>query len=101
MKKPTILLLIFYICTISIVPCCIEDSCSEETNTEQIANSEHQEDDDKNHSCTQFFNCGNCSGFIPIFSISFKASQSPNTITSFYLFSTSSDFIARIWQPPI
>lgn len=101
MKRTTILLLIFYIFSISSVPCCYEENCPGESNTEQTSKSDQHEKEDTNKNCTQFFNCGSCSGFTISYTNISRMYQSPTDLSSPYLYYTPNDFIARIWQPPI
>ena len=100
MKRSFTLITIFFIFIASSVPCCYDD-CNNDTKTENIGNNKHDPKEDACDSCSQFFNCGSCNGFVSILNGSFKVYLSLYYANNLYPFPNSSDFIAKIWQPPM
>jgi hypothetical protein len=92
-------LLAFYIITLSAVPCCSFDNCSEDK-TEQ--NSNHKQGDDDCGNCSPFFTCAGCTGFA--FTIEPLLIQSSSSISSKiftgYIESSTPDIYYDFWQPP-
>lgn len=101
MKKYFALLIILYIFLDSSATCCYADDCNNDTKTEDIGQNEQDKKKDTCDDCSQFFNCGSCSGFIALVTTFLKTDLSLKTLIPFYHFSFPNEFVAKIWHPPI
>ncbi|WP_036151149.1 DUF6660 family protein [Maribacter forsetii] len=95
-------ILSLYVFLLSTVPCCWDDNCNDEEKTELTENHSKDQQDDGCNTCSPFFSCGTCSGFVFInYSINFKKVHITKTkLVSVYKSKFASNFFAKIWQPP-
>lgn len=98
--KSLALLLAFFTLFSTAIPCCVFDNCKDEPQSENSTN------DEKDGSCSPFFVCSSCAGFVTLESHALIAIESvviydesrtsyPDYSQSFY-----SQICLGIWQPP-
>ncbi|WP_369410135.1 DUF6660 family protein [Hufsiella arboris] len=90
-------LLTFYVLLLAVKPCCINDSCGDNS-----AKKELQKGNDCNV-CSPFFSCGTCNGFVINPSQEKGASLSasvPRKSYPVYLTPFFQKVTLKIWQPP-
>ncbi|WP_114782411.1 DUF6660 family protein [Botryobacter ruber] len=97
MKYLTLLLALLVI-TLSVMPCCVAEECSEEEVTTEHADN-HDSDADL---CSPFYSCAACIGFtVSSFSIAIAAPPADVSIYFVrYRQRLFSQFHQVIWQPP-
>jgi hypothetical protein len=94
------LILSFYVAFLSTTPCCTDDKCNDDIDTEQT--NHHSEESKDCNSCSPFFTCGACSGFV--FSnagfyfgeVTFVLKEFVSVYNTQFL----DEFVTKIWQPP-
>jgi hypothetical protein len=103
--KILVSILSFIVLTLSTLPCYkyhSEDNCKVE---KQCDNHTKKCNDDCKDNCSPFYSCGNCIGFISIFStplpfsktiVNYTTSVEPITYNN----PIHSTFFCKIWQPP-
>lgn len=95
-------ILSLYILFLATVPCCSDDNCNDEIKTEQTSNHSQDHKDSDCNTCSPFFTCGTCSGFVFTRSgVDFK--EVPfikGKFIAVYKSQFADDFFAKIWQPP-
>ncbi len=91
-----------YFLLLSANPCCLEDACADEIKPAQAGHCSQDQDEDDCNSCSPFFTCGACSGFV--FStaglVLKELTLSKANLVNVYKTQFIDDFVARIWQPP-
>lgn len=95
-------ILSLYVFSLSTVPCCSGNDCSDDTNTEHTQDHSHHHDDNNDNTCSPFLNCGTCSGFV--------FSKLEIDFEEFYFIMDKSvvvhksqfidHYFAKFWQPP-
>lgn len=95
-------ILSLYFLLLSAVPCCLEDTCSDEIYTEETGPCSQDQEDCDNSPCSPFFTCGACAGFV--FSTAQLNLKELTTVkikwVNGYHPQFIDDFVAKIWQPP-
>lgn len=94
------ILLSIYVLFLSTVPCCADDNCVDEVETVNVADHRQDHDDDECTNCSQFLNCGSCSGFVFLNLDTFKYYSLIEPLILFHTPLSTNDFISPIWQPP-
>ncbi|MGZ9675397.1 DUF6660 family protein [Flavobacterium sp. GNP001] len=100
--KTIFFILSIYVAVLSTIPCCTDDNCNDEIKTEQIDNNSEDHQEKECNSCSPFFTCGDCSGFVRT-NINFDLAEAIfiiNKLVSNYKSQFINSFIVRIWQPP-
>ena len=84
------------------VPCCSDDNCNDEIKTEYADNHSQDHKDSDCNTCSPFYSCGTCSGFV--FSKSgvdfVKVYFIKDKLIPIYKSQFSDYFFAKIWHPP-
>jgi len=101
--KTLCFILSLYVFFLSVVPCCSDDGCIDETITENAYNhsQEPAEEGDCNP-CSPFLNCGTCIGFV-FTNLQIDVAEIPtveNHFVPIYKPQFFDDFFDKIWQPP-
>ena len=96
-------ILSLYVFSLSVVPCCSDDNCDDETIAEN-ANNHSQEPNEEGdcNACSPFLNCGTCIGFV-FTNLQFEIAEIPlieDQFVPLYKPQFSDDFFDKIWQPP-
>jgi hypothetical protein len=83
------------------VPCCSEDNCNEEMAIGHTDSPQEHEEGDCN-TCSPFFTCGTCSGFVfTKWTFNFKeVSFLKDKLVPVYIFPFPPHSFDKIWQPP-
>ncbi|MFH4966428.1 DUF6660 family protein [Gaetbulibacter sp. M235] len=103
--KTLCLILALYSFCLSTIPCCSDDNCNDEIQTEQADNHSGKEKDHHDGDCSicsPFLTCGTCSGFV-YSKVHFYFKNVPFSKSKFmavYVSRFADDFFAKIWQPP-
>ncbi len=95
-------ILSLYVLLLSAELCCSDDICNDEIKTEHADNhSQHHKDSDCN-TCSPFFSCGTCTGFVFTWSwVDFQGvAFVEDKLVPVYKSQFATDFFAKIWQPP-
>ena len=84
------------------VPCCSDNNCNDQIKTENADNHSQDHKDSDRNTCSPFFTCGTCSGFVFIRTrVDFKkASFIQDKLITVYKSQFTDGYIAKIWQPP-
>lgn len=95
-------ILSLYVLFLVSAPCCSEDNCDDEMKTEYVGNHSQDHEDNDSDTCSPFFTCGTCSGFVSTRTgVDFKeVTFVKDKIVYVYKSQFVSDFFAKIWQPP-
>lgn len=92
--KKTFLLFILYFILLSVTPCCLEDSCTEETEYNNVENC--------NEVCTPLLNCNTCN-VVP-FPQKYSKNKTYNSkliqVIIPNLTIVQAEYFPSIWQPP-
>ncbi|WP_420838773.1 DUF6660 family protein [Aestuariivivens sediminis] len=103
--KTLCLILALYSFCLSTIPCCSDNNCNDDIQTEQT---DHHSEKEKGHDdsdcsmCSPFLTCGTCSGFV-YSKLHFYLKNLPfhkSKFIAFYVPQITDDFFAKIWQPP-
>ena len=103
--KTLCLILALYSFCLSTIPCCLDDNCNDEIQTEQTDNHLEKEEDHRDSDwsiCSPFLTCGTCSGFV-YSKLNFhfkKVHFNKSKFIVVYLPQFTDDFFVKIWQPP-
>ena len=83
-------------------PCCSDDNYNDEIKTEYADNHSQDHKDSDCTTCSPFFTCGSCSGFVFTREwIDFKeVSFIKGKLCAVYKTQFADDFFVKIWQPP-
>lgn len=98
MKKWLVLLLLIITSAGTIIPCCDIDDCC----VDQFENSPNHEKNQSEGSCSPFFACGTCAGFVELSKLIYLIQSVPEKqvhheqVTRFHL----TTYAASYWQPP-
>ncbi|MBA4410873.1 MAG: hypothetical protein C0397_15795 [Odoribacter sp.] len=96
-------ILSLYVLSLSLAPCCSDDdNCCDEIKTEHTDNHSQDHNDSDCNTCSPFFTCGTCSGFVFTRS-GFNFREVPFSKSKFvavYKSQFANDFFVKIWQPP-
>jgi len=100
--KTLCFILSLYVLLLGTVPCCSEDNCDDEKKTENPDNHSQDHKDSDRNTCSPFFTCGTCSGFIFIRTgLDFKKVPFiKNQLITVYKSQFTDGYFAKIWQPP-
>ncbi|MEM1136074.1 MAG: hypothetical protein AAGI07_09555 [Bacteroidota bacterium] len=95
-------MLSLYVFSLSTLPCCSDDDCNDEIKTEHADNHSQDNKDNDYNTCSPFFTCGTCSGFVCARAeFDFKeVAFVKDKLVTVYKPHFLSDFFAKIWQPP-
>lgn len=100
--KTRCFILSFFIILLSTVPCCLDNNCNNEIETEYANNSPQDHKEGECTICSPFLTCGTCSGFV-INSLRIDISEIPffkDKSVAVNKFHFSNKFFNEIWQPP-
>ena len=86
----------------SSVNCCADDKCNDEVKTEQTNNHSTNHQSTTCNTCSPFFTCGSCSGFVfSSLKLDFdKSFVIKDTSPTLYKSHFPDNVSAEIWQPP-
>jgi len=95
-------ILSLYVLLLGTVPCCSDNNCNDQIKTENADNHSQDHKDSDRNTCSPFFTCGTCSGFVFIRTrVDFKkASFIQDKLITVYKSQFTDGYIAKIWQPP-
>lgn len=93
-----------YVISLSVVPCCSDDNCNDESISENINNysQDPKEEEGDCNACSPFLNCGTCIGFV-FTNLQIDIDEIPSDEEQFVAIYKSrffDDFFDKIWQPP-
>ena len=97
--KVIVFILSAYLLFLFAIPCCTFDNCPEEKITQEA---DHEKEDGDCGSCSPFFTCTGCSGFIVSFENSdfHMVSHFAGHPYTAYIMSSFADVHYDFWQPP-
>ncbi len=94
-------LLLLWCAVLTAVPCCAFDGCEDEVQTEQSGHSDDQ--DDGCGSCSPFFACHGCSGFVVEERVQFSNAVLTQHLMEYVVREAgkrAGAFVVVPWQPP-
>jgi len=95
-------ILSLYVLLLVTSPCCSDENCDDDMKKEYVDNHSQDHEDNDNDTCSPFFTCGTCSGFVfTRMEVDFKeVAFVKHIIACVYKSQFVSDFFSKIWQPP-
>jgi len=103
MLKILALILSIYVLVLTGMPCCAYACKQEGAKKEQSQPKEHkQEKDCDNCTCSPFFSCQNCGGFVvqPAINIPKILIHTKDPVYNIYKQNSYQEYITHFWQPP-
>ncbi|RCH54985.1 hypothetical protein DJ568_10960 [Mucilaginibacter hurinus] len=94
------IILSFYVILLSVKPCCTNDSCNQQTTVKEYPQKNAVDDDCS--SCSPFYRCGNCAGFIALMqeTQNLLIAESAHFTGTIYKQTYLQQVPLAIWQPP-
>jgi len=95
-------ILSFYVLFLAPAPRFSDDNCIDEIKKEHTDNHSQDHNDDDCNSCSPFFACGTCSGFV-FTRLGIDFQEVPfikDKFVGVYIIQFIDNFFANIWQPP-
>jgi hypothetical protein len=85
---------------LSTIPCS-DDNCNDELKAKQTSNHPQDQKDNSCNTCSPFFGCSSCSGFVFSNTVfTFLNIETVDELVYVYDSNFVQNFVVKVWQPP-